>query len=176
MTKPKASAEKPQQVPMVMLSRDDYTKFKNSVVTGLTELQTTIDHYISGLQAIHGATGDLLKAYINHTNAQLGGHPASASDLPLPDFLNSAAIRAVDHSVVDGVAGVKPKRKREKKIRDPNAPRRPSTAYFLFSEHARPTIRKDFADAGKEIKPAEVNEEALRRWRILPESEKDVRS
>merc|ERR1712110_956234 len=40
-----------------------------------------------------------------------------------------------------------PKGKRGRKKKDPNAPKRPMSAYFLFMNATRPTVRKENPDA-----------------------------
>ena len=39
------------------------------------------------------------------------------------------------------------KEKKERKKKDPNAPKRPMSAYFLFMNSARPGVRKENPDA-----------------------------
>lgn len=46
----------------------------------------------------------------------------------------------------DGTATPGSKRKRAHEVRDPNAPKRPSTAYIFFSTEMRPKIRDDYPD------------------------------
>jgi transcriptional regulator HMO1 len=70
---------------------------------------------------------------------------------------------------VDG----KVKRKRVKKEKDPNAPKRPLTAFFLYSTYARPLVKSDLGDKSA---PVDINNEILRRWQNMSEAEKNVSS
>lgn len=58
-----------------------------------------------------------------------------------------------------------------KKEKDPNAPKRPLTAFFLFSGMARDHVREDL---GANASPVEVNAEILRRWSAMDETQKMV--
>lgn len=65
----------------------------------------------------------------------------------------------------------KVKKKRVKKERDPNAPKRPLTAFFLYSTYARPEVKKEMGD---ETSPVDVNNEILKRWKGMSNEEKEV--
>jgi HMG (high mobility group) box len=67
------------------------------------------------------------------------------------------------------VIGGKPKK--ERKARDPNAPKRPLTAFFLYSASARPIVKQDLPETATS---QEVSNEVLRRWNEMPISEKEV--
>lgn len=71
-----------------------------------------------------------------------------------------------------GAADVgKPKRKRGKKAdKDPNAPKRPLTAYFLFSQEARADIKGEMDEPTNK----EVNDEVLKQWNEMNEDQKQV--
>ena len=73
---------------------------------------------------------------------------------------------------VAGAPEKKMRKKREQKPKDPNAPKRPNTAFFLFLENTRPLVRKALGDG---VKPGDVAAEQRIRWKTLPESEKEVR-
>jgi hypothetical protein len=64
----------------------------------------------------------------------------------------------------------KEKKKRAKKEKDPDAPKRPLTAFFLFSTNARERVKEDMPEST----PVEVNNEILRRWNIMDAIEKQV--
>lgn len=63
------------------------------------------------------------------------------------------------------------KPKKERKLRDPNAPKRPLTAYFLYSQSARTIVKGDLGPAAT---AAEVSSEVLRRWNDMSTPEKEV--
>lgn len=64
----------------------------------------------------------------------------------------------------------KEKKKRVKKEKDPDAPKRPLTAFFLFSTNARDLVKRENPDST----PVEVNNEILRRWNSMDDPEKQV--
>lgn len=63
----------------------------------------------------------------------------------------------------------RPRRKREK--RDPDLPKRPMTAYLLFCNQGRETVKKDLGDGASH---KDVIAELTRRWAEVPEDEKKV--
>jgi hypothetical protein len=149
----------------------------------LTTLQAGLTHVQNGLT-------ELLRAYIQHTASILAGGADTVDSLQLPPHLaaqTQAAVEAAQSagSAVAAVAGSVPeggkkKRKRaEKKERDPNAPKRPLTAMFLYAQQARPIVRKDIEDSldeGQKMEPNAVNLEVTKRWNELPEEDKEVSS
>ncbi|KAI9682955.1 MAG: hypothetical protein M1829_006391 [Trizodia sp. TS-e1964] len=147
----------PNGLPFVfMCDRASYLLTEKQVVTGLATLQSAVQ--------------DLSRAYIAHTNTVLGQAPGSS--LSYPAFaLNLGDVILGGRGITPGPGGsdqAQPKRKR-KKTKDPNAPKRPLTAYFLYMQHARPLIGKDLGDKAT---PGEVSREGTRRWNAMDEPEK----
>lgn len=68
--------------------------------------------------------------------------------------------------------GKKRKRKYNVKPKDPNAPKRPLTAYFLFLQDVRPEITAEMGDGPH--KPGDISQEATRRWKEMSEEAKQV--
>lgn len=71
----------------------------------------------------------------------------------------------------------KGKKKRVKKEKDPNAPKRPLTAAFLYATTARPIVKADLErdlPEDEKLGANAVNEEVNRRWNALPEEDKAV--
>ena len=64
-----------------------------------------------------------------------------------------------------------PKRKRKREKRDPDMPKRPMTAYLLFCQEGRETVKKDL---GENATHKDVLAELTRRWKEMPEGEKKV--
>jgi hypothetical protein len=127
---------------------------------------------VTGLTTLTGAINTLITAYIGHTNQLLNGGTAAAEGLDtsaVSAFLNSAGLGAQPNT---GVPIKKEKKKRVKKEKDPNAPKRPLTAFFLFSTNARELVKADLGSAGT---PVLVNDEILRRWKAMDEAGKKVR-
>ncbi|XP_019194737.1 PREDICTED: high mobility group B protein 7-like [Ipomoea nil] len=64
-----------------------------------------------------------------------------------------------------------PKAKKEKKAKDPNAPKRPPTAFFVFMEE----FRKTFKEENPDIKSvATVAKEGGEKWKSLTDEEKKL--
>lgn len=63
-------------------------------------------------------------------------------------------------------------KKRKKRAHDPNAPKRPLTAYFLYLQYARQIIANDL---GEDAPKGAVQDEGLRRWNSMSPVEKAVR-
>ena len=63
-----------------------------------------------------------------------------------------------------------PPTEKTKRVRDPNEPRRPPSAYLLFTSKARADVTK----SEPELKPAEVMSKLAEMWKDISESEKQV--
>lgn len=128
---------------------------------------------VTSLTTIQGAIGDLLRAYVHHTTQVLGGHAASselagATSALLSGIEEATALPAgVPATVAPGVI----KKQKQRRKKDPDAPKAPPTAYFLYAKNARPLIKQDL---GQDAKGDAVTLEASRRWNELPENEKEV--
>lgn len=72
----------------------------------------------------------------------------------------------------EAVDGKQKRVKKEKVPRDPNAPKRPLTAYLLYLETMRPKIQEDLGGEGQ--KRGDISREGTERWNKLPDSEKEV--
>ncbi|KAI9794036.1 MAG: hypothetical protein M1816_006661 [Peltula sp. TS41687] len=136
----------------VKISVDDVLRLRDSLVTGLATLQTAV---------------------IAHTNALLSGNSGAALDLWDLTKSFGTNVAGLPRGVTPGAKaeGDGPKRKRNKKPSDPNAPKRPLTAYFLYLHSARPIIAKDLGDKAT---PGEVSNEATRRWAAMMDEEKEL--
>lgn len=126
---------------------------------------------VTGLTTLIGVITELNTAFIKHTNdlANEGGaNINSLSSVSIHNFLNTAG-KAVTGAGLGGDL-VKVKRKRVKKEKDPNAPKRPLTAFFLYSTFARPEVKDELGD----VSPVEINNEILKRWKEMAVGEKQV--
>lgn len=63
------------------------------------------------------------------------------------------------------------KRKRQTKPKDPNAPKKPATPYFLFCSAGRETVKSDL---GPDVKYPDIQAELKSRWEALTDDEKKV--
>ncbi|KAL6706380.1 hypothetical protein ACN47E_005486 [Coniothyrium glycines] len=168
----------------LMVSIEQYTKTRDSVIVALSNLQGGLTHVQNGLN-------DLLRAYMQHTASILAGEDGDQLQIPSSiaatasaamDAATSAAngvnqvINAASHTTAAVEASKGKKRKREKKERDPNAPKKPLTAAFLYHQHARPIVKADLEAAlgpGQHIEKNAVQVEVNKRWNELPDEEKE---
>ena len=119
---------------------------------------------------------ELNNAYLKHTSDLLsagGVAPEILTQYAVQHYLNPQGKGALLGSGISGLNSdlTKVKKKRAKKEKDPNAPKRPLTAYFLYSTHARPEVKKDLGDSAT---PVEVNNEILKRWKEMAADKKEV--
>lgn len=137
---------------------------------------------MTSLTTLQSAIGDLLRAYLNHTTSVLGGVSGSevnaitALDAVTANILTNARPGATEEpsAPLPALTGadVKPiKKKKQRRRKDPNAPKAPPTAYFLYAQSARTGIKEDL---GPDAKGNAVTEEASRRWNALSDEEKEV--
>jgi transcriptional regulator HMO1 len=122
---------------------------------------------------------ELMRSYINHTNEILRDAGVPSSSLPSNALLEMSmnSLFAPGAEVKMGkkgsllISGLGGKPKKERKLRDPNAPKRPLTAFFLYGTSARPIVKKDL---GEGASAHDVSQEVLRRWTQMPPEEKEV--
>ncbi|XPS79781.1 hypothetical protein M3J09_011753 [Ascochyta lentis] len=174
----------------LMVSVEVYTRTRDSVIVSLTNLQAGLTHVQNGLN-------DLLRAYMEHTTSVIAGEDGALDKLQLPPNITATANAAIEaaSSTANGIAQAitagdktegaadtgKPakgiKRKREKKEKDPNAPKKPLTAAFLYAQTARPIVRGDLEAAlgpEQKLEPNAVNLEVNKRWNEMPEEDKET--
>ncbi|KAK9477250.1 hypothetical protein V1514DRAFT_334285 [Lipomyces japonicus] len=65
------------------------------------------------------------------------------------------------------------KKKKRKRVYDPDAPRRPQTVYFAYANEARKVIRDEFQQRGLETSNAEILKEVVVRWKSMTEEQKE---
>ena len=136
-----------------------------------------------------------MKAYLDHTQVVLNGDAALNIGQLLHPFnvLSNHAQMAQAALMQQGGAasftngqtlkesaepdGKKKRKKRAYKPRDPNAPKRPLTAYFRYLGEMRPLIQAElqhnpelFADKGK---PGDISRVATDRWNALSKEEQE---
>lgn len=117
----------------------------------------------------------MITVYLRHSASVLDGNSGALEDLKLEGQIG-APINAT------GEASAPPEKKRgrpkkDKKDKDPNAPKRPLTAAFLYSQQARAIVKEEFDSRlkpGEKLEGNAVNHELNRRWAEMPEDEKEV--
>ncbi|KAF2868671.1 hypothetical protein BDV95DRAFT_578990 [Massariosphaeria phaeospora] len=188
----------------MMVSVDQFVKTRDSVIVSLSNLQEGLAHVQSGLNELlraymhhtssilEGGQGTLdnvqlppniaatahaaLEAATNATQTVSQAVTVSApAATPAPSATAAAAAATAAGA---GAPPEKKKRKRndKKKERDPNAPKRPLTAAFLYAQQARPYIKHDLeAQLGPDdkLEPNAVNLEVNKRWNEMAEEGKE---
>jgi transcriptional regulator HMO1 len=114
-----------------------------------------------------GVMNELIRSYLTHTNKMLG-ETSGASDIQLN--MSKLFSDVASGIVADGALVGGKKRKRQRREKDPNAPKRPLTSYFLYATHVRPEVKASMTTATAK----EINDEILRRWNTMPDFEKNV--
>jgi hypothetical protein len=124
-----------------------------------------------------------VKAYIDHTNVILAGDASLASldvsmlqqpfnDLAAPQLAQLALAYQQNESSAAPAAEVDGKKKRNYKPRDPNAPKRPLTAYFRYLQEQRGPAAEEMAKSGNGPgKPGDISKAVTERWKAMTEEE-----
>lgn len=124
-----------------------------------------------------------VKAYIDHTNVILAGDASLASldvsmlqqpfnDLAAPQLAQLALAYQQNDSAAAPAAEVDGKKKRNYKPRDPNAPKRPLTAYFRYLQEQRGPAAEEMAKSGNGPgKPGDISKAVTERWKAMTEEE-----
>jgi hypothetical protein len=124
-----------------------------------------------------------VKAYIDHTNVILAGDASLASldvsmlqqpfnDLAAPQLAQLALAYQQNESSSAPAAEVDGKKKRNYKPRDPNAPKRPLTAYFRYLQEQRGPAAEEMAKSGNGPgKPGDISKAVTERWKAMTEEE-----
>lgn len=92
------------------------------------------------------------------------------STLSASDIANAIGGTSFGLNAMSPEAEVKKRKPREKKIKDPNAPKRPPSAYILFQNEVRDKVRAE--NPGKAYK--EILAVISEQWKKLPDAEKKV--
>ncbi|SPO02238.1 related to nonhistone chromosomal protein [Cephalotrichum gorgonifer] len=153
-----APAVLPAQVAPRVVEVENFVRVRDSTLGRLKTIQQLIKSFADD--------------YLRQTNLLLG-QPTTAEEL---SFNEPLAHLEASLAVLGGVPPPQPaapveevKKERKKRTLDPNAPRRPLTAYFLYMQTARPIIA---ADLGADAPKRAVQEEGQRRWATMGASEK----
>ncbi|KAI4717140.1 hypothetical protein E4T48_06652 [Aureobasidium sp. EXF-10727] len=151
--KPEAAPKPEPDVKQVMVEKAEFTRTRDALVTS----------WVALANALKNATS----AYIDHSNAWLGGTvDLDPSMMDLGAFLQSGAL-----VTIGGGPPAAPEKKQRKKAepRDPNQPKRPLTAYLLWLGENREKIHSEL---GPDQKRGEISSEGTKRWKLLPEEVK----
>jgi hypothetical protein len=117
-----------------------------------------------------------VKAYIDHTQSVLDGDESLDLSLLIAPFDNLQGAVAVQQAIAstaaDDLDGGKKKRKRNYKARDPNAPKRPLTAYFRYLQENRARIAAEMADGSRET--GDVGKVLTESWNAMTPEEHEA--
>lgn len=95
-------------------------------------------------------------------SSEFSGHDTVYGSTPLSTDLDGSAIDPQDPKKS------KSKSKRPRKAVDPNAPRKPTTSYFLFAAEERDKIRNErISDANSPLRSIDMTTEIARRWNSI---------
>ncbi|KAK4555910.1 hypothetical protein LTR86_007130 [Recurvomyces mirabilis] len=159
---------------------------KRSVMIDVNAFVRTRDALASAYIGLSQAIDRSVKAYVEHTSVVLASDASlNVSYLTQPfDQLAHTAQLAQQALISNGVAAEakqetsdgdkKGKRKkRAYKQRDPNAPKRPLTAYFRYLQEQRGPLGKELAEkaGGQPQRPGDLSKVATQRWNALTEEE-----
>ncbi|KAK3672768.1 hypothetical protein LTR78_007354 [Recurvomyces mirabilis] len=159
---------------------------KKSVMIDVQAFVRTRDALASAYIGLSQAIDRSVKAYVEHTSVVLASDASlNVSYLTQPfDQLAHTAQLAQQALISNGVAAEakqetsdgdkKGKRKkRAYKQRDPNAPKRPLTAYFRYLQEQRGPLGKELAEkaGGQPQRPGDLSKVATQRWNALTEEE-----
>ncbi|WPH04919.1 Hypothetical protein R9X50_00781600 [Acrodontium crateriforme] len=162
---------------------------KKAITIDTNEFVRTRDALASAYMSLSASIDKTVKAYLDHTNAVLAGEgtlniahlsqPFHQLTATVQQVLQGAAPLAVATPAADPTeepAEDGKKKKRNYKPRDPNAPKRPLTAYFQFLKVHRPQVAADMlaANGGVAAKPGDISTEATNRWNQLDDKQKQV--
>ena len=131
--------------------------------------------------SLSGAIDRAVKAYIDHTNVVLAGDSSLNISYLTQPFDQIASSAQLAQQALNGAAQLqltngageeegKGKRKRRAyKARDPNAPKRPLTAYFRYLQENRSKIGVEMQEkaGGVTQRPGDLSKEATERWNSL---------
>ncbi|KXT12394.1 hypothetical protein AC579_1714 [Pseudocercospora musae] len=168
--------QQPQQLqsPMrdrivVTIDRERFTQTRNALTSAYIGLSNAVDKAV--------------KAYIDHTDVILQGEGTlDISHLLNPftgavgaaqtaEFNIANGLHAVTTGTAEALANGDPKKrqKRPYKQRDPNAPKRPLTAYFRYLKEVRPLIAAEVHDhpPSDGTKAGDISKIATERWKAL---------
>ncbi|GIZ42800.1 hypothetical protein CKM354_000605400 [Cercospora kikuchii] len=159
----------------VSVDTERFIQTRNALTSAYIGLSSSIDTAI--------------KAYIAHTDVVLqGAGNFDISQLLLPFQGVAGAAQVAEQAIQNGLIQLaaapidangnlvdpKKREKRPYKQRDPNAPKRPLTAYFRYLKEVRPFIAKEVATnpPSDGTKAGDISKIATERWRAMTEAQR----
>ena len=90
--------------------------------------------------------------------------------LTIPQDKLLEAIAAMESQQAEPIDDEKPKKRKSKKAKDPDAPKRPTTSYFRWLGENRSRIKEELGDGHK---VTDVSKEGGRQWKLLTDEDKE---
>lgn len=124
---------------------------------------------IASLYELSKAANEASKAAVELFNA-VDTKPEYTVSTPLfdPAIVSQAAAAVAAPAAVPAEAD----KKKKKKKRDPNAPKKPLTSFFLYSTYMRDVIIKEKEKAGEQLSQPDIAKETSLRWKALSDEKK----
>ncbi|KAK4155541.1 hypothetical protein C8A00DRAFT_13454 [Chaetomidium leptoderma] len=120
------------------------------------------------LQTIQDLIRSFSQDYLRQTNLLIGEGTNLENGAEL-DRIAGSLSNLIPIPLAAPQPPVEEKKERKKRTHDPNAPKRPLTAYFLYMQTARPIIANDLGD---QVPKGAVQDEGQRRWSVMTPAEK----
>ncbi|KAK5114010.1 hypothetical protein LTR62_003133 [Meristemomyces frigidus] len=159
---------------------------RKSITVDIGAFTRTRDALAAAYIGLSEAIDKSVKAYVEHTNTVIKSDATlNVSYLTQPFDQLAHTAQLAQQALNNGLSGAQPKsedvdgntkgkrKKRAYKQRDPNAPKRPLTAYFRYLQEQRGPLGKELAERaeGTTQKPGDLSREATSRWHALGKEE-----
>ncbi|KAI5815109.1 hypothetical protein BZA77DRAFT_345218 [Pyronema omphalodes] len=130
------------------------------------------DAFVTSMAMLRNAADEASRtglAYFNFViNGMGGGNTSTGANDHFASYVRAmSAPPPHSFEAEDG----KKRRKRVVKAKDPNAPKKPATPFFLFCSEGRATVK---GDLGAEAEFKDIQAELKARWEMLPAEEKQA--
>ncbi|KAF2666785.1 hypothetical protein BT63DRAFT_318477 [Microthyrium microscopicum] len=146
-----------------------------TITINVDELLRTREQLVTGLSNISSAINEFSRSYIQHTNkwvgAEMTGLPPALDISAMSNLFGTNSSNPLTSTLHEST-DKKRKPTKQRKARDPNAPKRPLTAYFLYAKSARPVVKADFENQHLVPSANQISEEILKRWKEMPDGER----
>ncbi|KAK5678694.1 hypothetical protein LTS10_009138 [Elasticomyces elasticus] len=171
----------PQGMPgprkMISVDVQAFMRTRDTVISSFMTLSSSIDRAVKAYHdhtntIIHSDNPYELGTFIQPLNAL--GNVAQQTVATMQNTVAAAPPVATEVKQEEEETKVKGKRKkRAYKPRDPNAPKRPLTAYFRYLGEQRPLLAGEIAVQANGVpqRPGEITKQATARWNVMTEAE-----
>ncbi|GAB7364719.1 hypothetical protein MBLNU230_g5519t1 [Neophaeotheca triangularis] len=155
----------------ISLDVNEFIRTRDALSTAYMSLSTSIDRavkaYIDHTNVVLAGDGSLNVSYLTEPFAALGGNidPKLLAQSALAQSNGNDTVKKED---TDGK-----RKKRKYTPRDPNAPKRPLTAYFRYLQEQRGKLSEQMAkDPEGSHRAGDISKLATAQWKAMPLSER----